>query len=70
MNIYAQALIAAVYLAILLLALGLLYNSFKSLARGEGSYDPHVRRENLVSIWVGVILCLIVVAAIFKRCVF
>lgn len=70
MNIYAQALIAVVYLAILLLALGILYNSFKALARGEGSYDPQVRRENLVSIWVGVILCLIVVAAIFKRCVF
>jgi len=70
MNIYAQLLMAVVYLAVLLLALGLLYNSFKSLARGEANYDPQARRENLVSIWVGVILCLIVIAAIFRRCVF
>lgn len=68
--IYRQILMAVVYLVVLLLALGLLYNSFKALARGEGSYDPQARRENLVSIWVGVILCLIVVAAIFKRCVY
>ena len=70
MSIYTQILYAVAYTAILLLALGILYNSFKALARGEGSYDPQVRKENLVSIWVGVILCLIVVAAIFKRCVF
>jgi len=68
--IYTQILYAVACLAILLFALGLLYSSFKSLASGEESYDPQARRENLVSIWVGVILCLIVVAAIFKRCVY
>ena len=70
MNIYAQLLIACVYLAVLLLALGILYNSFKALARGEGNYNPQTRRENLVSIWVSVILCLIVIASILRRCVF
>ncbi len=70
MNIYALALILAIHFIVLMVALGILYNSFKALARGEGSYDPQVRKENLVSIWVGVLLSLIVIASLFKRCVF
>jgi len=53
---------------LLVVAVGLLYNSAPALARREGSYDPEVRRETVISAVVGIVISLVALAWIAHEC--
>ncbi len=67
-NIYLRALILAAHFVVFLVALGVLYNSARALARKEGVYDEESRLSNTLSGWAGIILSLLYIIWFVRRC--